>query len=356
MALALRKGISNYPYAVSRVQAKRAKLIPDREYEKLLKMDVSEITRTIEDSDYKTEVDELARRFTGLDLLEAALTVNEERTFHGIRQMIGGAGGTVLALYLDRFQVEDLKTVLRGKHAGASREELLKELLLEDLDTYNLFQPLLSDDVKTMDQIIDVLERGSGLAIDMARTLRKVPADAPAAAFEDALDKAYFARLVSELGSAKLKGSDQILAFVRKEIDALNLLNAARWVHARQTGDFTPFVVPGGKAFPIAMLSQLASSKSLAEFQDQLKEHDVWAHVGAGLERAVESGRLAAFQAAVKNWHFGALDKLSRSHPLSILPILVYVLRKDHEVVTLRALARGKAAGLSEERLQELVL
>ena len=86
MALAmLRKGNSNYAYAVARVQAKRAKLIPPSEFEKVLKMDVPEITRYIQDSAYKAEVDELASRFSGLDLLEAALTVNEERVYEAVR-------------------------------------------------------------------------------------------------------------------------------------------------------------------------------------------------------------------------------------------------------------------------------
>src|ERR1041385_2100232 len=91
MALALRtRGSSNFAYAVARVQAKRAKLLAPSEYEKVLKMDVREVTRYVEDSAYKAEVDELAPRFSGLDLLEAALTVNEEGTYESGRPL-GGA-------------------------------------------------------------------------------------------------------------------------------------------------------------------------------------------------------------------------------------------------------------------------
>jgi vacuolar-type H+-ATPase subunit C/Vma6 len=39
-----------------------------------------------------------------------------------------------------------------------------------------------------------------------------------------------------------------------------------------------------------------------------------------------------------------------------LVPILLFLLRKHHEVRVLRAVARGKAAGLSEDRLRELVL
>ena len=66
MAMALTRGTTNYAYAVARVQAKRSKLIPTSEFEKVLKMDVPEITRYIQDSAYKAEVDELAAKFSGL--------------------------------------------------------------------------------------------------------------------------------------------------------------------------------------------------------------------------------------------------------------------------------------------------
>src|SRR5688572_19054705 len=151
MALAtLRKGNSNYAYAVARVQAKRAKLIPPSEFEKVLKIDVPEITRYIQESAYKDEVDELASRFSGLDLLEAALTVNEERTYESIRRMLSGGGGALIAAFLDRYHYDDLKTLIRGKLAGASREELLREMVLENQATYDLFAPLLAEDVKTV--------------------------------------------------------------------------------------------------------------------------------------------------------------------------------------------------------------
>src|ERR1051325_6069092 len=103
----LGRGKSNYAYPVGRVQAKRAKLIPPGEFDKVLKMGVAEITRFIEDSAYKAEVDELAPRFSGLDLLEAALSLNEERTYDQVRRLVGGPGGALINLFLDRYHSED---------------------------------------------------------------------------------------------------------------------------------------------------------------------------------------------------------------------------------------------------------
>lgn len=355
MGLAMMRGTSNYAYAVARVQAKRAKLVPPSEFEKVLKMDVPEITRYIQDSAYKTEVDELAAKFTGLDLLEAALTVNEERTYEAIRHMVGGEGGAILSLFLDRYHYDDVKTLLRGKAAGAKREELLREMVLENQQTYDLFAPLLADDIRSVADVITAMETRGGQARDWAQLLKKVPAGSSLARFDDVLDKAYYDRLVTLLETSGAKGAQQVLEFVRHEIDAINLLNAARWVAAKESGDFSPFIVPGGKDLKVAQAVALARAKTLGEFAEQVGELKRFAAARPAIEAAAASGRLAPLQAAVTRAHLADIDRLAHTSPLSLVPILVFLVRKHREVATLRAVARGKAAGLSEDRLKELI-
>lgn len=356
MAMAiLGRNKTNYPYAVARVSAKKGRLIPRSEYDKLFKMDVSEITRFIEESEYKTEVDELASRFGGLDLLEAALTVNEERTYASIRRMLDGEGGEILARFLMRHFVEDIKTVLRGKVSGADRQELLKELLLEDLDTYHVFMPLLADEVQGIEATVDAFGRQGGIAAEWARVLRKVPEGSPLPRYEDALDKAYFARLLEAAEGFSQEGGHVLREFARLEVDARNLRNAARWVQAGADGDFTPYVIPGGKYLPVQDVMALAACKDLAAFDELLQAKPFYGVVAEGLARTRKTGRLAPFGLAVQQNLILGLDRLAHIHPLSIVPILTFIIRKRHEVVSLRTLARGKAAGLDERRLRELL-
>jgi V/A-type H+-transporting ATPase subunit C len=352
----LRRGNSNLAYAVARVQAKRAKLIPPSEYEKILKMDVREVTRYVEESAYKSEVDELAPRFSGLDLLEAALTVNEERTYEAVRAMLGGGAGALVDLFLDRYHYEDLKTLLRGKAAGATRDELLREMVLENQATYDLFNPLLAEDVRTVQDVVNALNAQGGQARDWARLLEKVPAGSSLARYDDVLDKAYFDRLIAGLEASDEKGSEAILEFVRREIDAVNLLNAARWAAAGEAGDFSPFAVPGGSRLKVAEAVAYSKAKGMAELADLVGEHRSFGVLRAAAEESARSGRLAPFQSAVWKLHLADLGKLAHAHPLSLVPILLFLLRKRREVQVVRAVARGKAAGLSEERLRELIL
>src|SRR2546427_750515 len=87
---------SNYAYANARVRVRKAKLLPRDSYQKLLKMEIPEITRFIEGTEYGKEIDELATKFKGNDLLEHALNVNEERNYAEVRGFVSGAVGDLV--------------------------------------------------------------------------------------------------------------------------------------------------------------------------------------------------------------------------------------------------------------------
>ncbi|MFQ6119771.1 MAG: V-type ATPase subunit, partial [Methanosarcinales archaeon] len=70
-----------YAYITARVRSMKRKLIPKETYPKLLQMDIPEIIRFIEESEYRQDVDELARSFSGIDLLEHALNRNLAMTY-----------------------------------------------------------------------------------------------------------------------------------------------------------------------------------------------------------------------------------------------------------------------------------
>ncbi len=149
--------------------------------------------------------------------------------------------------------------------------------------------------------------------------------------------------------------ADVVQQFARREVDTRNLLNAARWVAAGETGDFTSYVIPGGRRLAIADVVALARSKDLAAFAETLAATKLGATLQGAAEAAAATGKLGTFQAAVWRAHLAVLDRLGHTNPLSLVPILLFLVRKHREVTTLRAIARGKAAGLPAERLKELI-
>ena len=68
------KGISAPTiYVCTRMRVRKSKLLPREEFMRMLNMSLPEITRVIEETSYKQEIDELGTTFKGIDLLEVAL-------------------------------------------------------------------------------------------------------------------------------------------------------------------------------------------------------------------------------------------------------------------------------------------
>ncbi|MCG7855092.1 MAG: V-type ATPase subunit, partial [Methanoregulaceae archaeon] len=55
-----------YVYVCTRMRVRKSKLIPREDYLRLLNMSIPEITRFIEETQYKKVIDELASSFHGI--------------------------------------------------------------------------------------------------------------------------------------------------------------------------------------------------------------------------------------------------------------------------------------------------
>ena len=82
------KGISAPTiYVCTRMRVRKAKLLPREEYQRMLNMSLPEITRIIEETSYKQEIDELGTTFKGIDLLEVALSWNLAKEYQRILEI-----------------------------------------------------------------------------------------------------------------------------------------------------------------------------------------------------------------------------------------------------------------------------
>ena len=83
-------GPAPYVYVCTRLRVRKAKLIPREDYLRLLNMSIPEITRFIEETQYKREIDELASSFHGNDLIELALSWNLAKEYQSIQDITPG--------------------------------------------------------------------------------------------------------------------------------------------------------------------------------------------------------------------------------------------------------------------------
>ena len=119
-----RRGKGNYAYATARIKSKKSLLLTNDNYPKLLMMDLNEIGRFMGETQYKTEMAELASKYSGVDLIELGTSRNLAHTYRSIIGFCSGDLKEIVAGYLRRWDMWNIKTILRGKYSNATVEEI----------------------------------------------------------------------------------------------------------------------------------------------------------------------------------------------------------------------------------------
>ncbi|MGZ4883156.1 MAG: V-type ATP synthase subunit C [Halobacteriota archaeon] len=333
---------ARYAYGTARVHAMKVKLFPKETYAKLLVMALPEITRFIEESEYKAEVDELARVYSGIDLVEFATHLNLAKTFTKLIEMTMGEPHDLIVEYLRRWDIWDIKTILRGKTYGASDEEIVRilvpsgELSREYLQTL-VRKPSVEEVIAALKGTVyyDIIKD-----IDYAESSMKV---------EDELDKFYYARMVDLV--SKIGGSSLYLTVIKMEIDVANLKTLFRLKNAGISGSrVLEYIIPSGLYLSDKEIEKMADVP-FDEFVALLSKYRYWSAISDIVTERMES--LSKIELRLNKYLNEHVWKISTFNPLTVLPMLGYMLSKDAEVDNIQAIVRGKEAGLSQEIIKD---
>jgi V/A-type H+-transporting ATPase subunit C len=166
---------------------------------------------------------------------------------------------------------------------------------------------------------------------------------------ENNLDKVYYANLLSQKIGATL-ADELFLSFVKREVDFVNLRTLFRLKREGLEHDkIAAYMIPGGAKLSMEELRKLAQTPGYEDFLNGLKETPYWSEIADAVKKSQETGSLNAVEIALRKANIAYADNISHRYPLSITPILGYLIRKNTEVNNLRIIARGKESHLSDE-------
>jgi V/A-type H+-transporting ATPase subunit C len=323
-----------YAYIVARVRAMKGKLIPKEMYPKFLNMDIPEITRFIGESEYKADVDELGKKYRGLDLIEHALNQNLALTYRKLIDVSQNEANRLIIEYLRSWDIWNIKTILRGKFSGASEEEILEDVVSGGQLRYRD----LSDIVKigTMEGVIAAFAK-----TPYYPALENYKGDL--AQIENALDRLYYSNLIEAVTTT---GNNLFLKFLKTEIDLKNLKMLFRMKRAEmERDDIIKLLIPGGMELKDSDLSRLAALP-VSEFVRVLEEYSYWDAIS---DISSELTSLINIETRLDKYGLLYASRISHYYPLSILPILDYIVSKKLEVDNIRIIVRGKETNLPED-------
>jgi V/A-type H+-transporting ATPase subunit C len=344
--VAVRSGFAPYIYVCTRMRVRKSKLIPREEYMRMLNMSLPEITRIIQETEYKQEIDELGTIFSGIDLIEVALSWNLAKEYQKIQEITPGNLKQFTQAYLRRWDIQNILIILRGRMQG-EKVGKIKEILVPagSLDR------LLAED--SPERIIEAL-KGHRIYPVLSREYPGAKESGSFSHMENELYKQFFSEIISEAESG-IKGGNLFLDFIRFDIDIKNVKTLFRLRADTFEEDAQEMFINGG-VLSSADFANLNLIKDQTEFIDQLKVKIRQKPLLTLLDELKNDKTGRDVEIKLTRVQLEQMERLSKRHPFSIHPILVYLEKKKYEVFNLRALTRGKESKLSPERIAEYLV
>ncbi|WP_049921881.1 V-type ATP synthase subunit C [Halopiger djelfimassiliensis] len=352
-------GASNTEYVNARVRSRRSSLFADEEYRKLVRMGPSEIARFMEETEYEREINALGARFSGVDLIEYALNRNLAKHFQDLLDWSEGGLYDLIGRYLRKFDVWNLKTIIRGIYTETPAEDVRTDLIRAgELDDATLERLL------EVDEIEDAVELLSGTIYyePLAAGLDEFEETGALVPLENALDREFYEQLLEDVSRPPGREQPQegpkaqYIEFLQAEIDFRNARNALRLARSGADLDPAAYYIEGGVLFDESELNRLVADYD--ELVDHIAENKRYGdRLSGALDRLRDADSLIQFEHALDAALLQYADTLASIYPTSVSAVLSYILAKEREVENIRAIARGREVGLSESEIEdELVI
>lgn len=321
-------------------------LFKKADYQKMLKMSFIEIAEFMQDSNYKKEISEFASQYSGADLLELALNKNLAYTFKKLIKISPKELGLVIKEYAKRKDIEDLKTIIRGKFTNTPEKEVVNSLTsagtLSREYQHELMKQESIEQILKRNKIVDfsLLENGLNYLKEKNSLVM----------IENILDRYYYNNLI-EFSKLLPKEGSLFRNFVVKEVEILDILTLLRLKKSKVENVREFIITARGIIDPkITKMAELTDLDSLLKALENTSYKNA---IDKGIEDFKDKGSLITLETELYRYLLKQIALLLHQHPLSVDIILGFMLAKDMEIRNLRILIKGKQLGLSEEFIEK---
>lgn len=346
-------GGKDYGYSNARVRGMRSRLL-DRSFcdNLIAARDIQQMIQELTSTGYGGDLEEVLIKGRDAAVVDEALKNNLVRTYRKILGFLNEEGRDLVATLLGRWDLFNIKTILRGKHMHLPAEEIRESLVpAGQLSPVELEAMLVQGDVH------GAVDAAVTLGLPYVPALRSGYAEyarsGELVGLELAVDRHYAGWAAARLSR---RGANAAIArrILGTQIDIVNLLTVFRMQKA-DLGDLdvTEYYLPGGTAISADLFKEVAQMSDVDEVLDRLRN----TLYGPALEDAamkyLEVNSLAVFERALEDHLVRKVTASGVLDPLGVGVVVSYLWAKQNEVTNLRIIVKGKSIGMPVERVRE---
>jgi len=343
----------DYGYSNARVRGMRSRLLKQPFMDSLMQAkELSGAIQSLMETEYGVDLEERLLHGRTAGQIDLALKDNMVRTFRKVLSLVNDDSIKMLNALLGRWDLFNIKTIVRGRHMSLSPEEIVESMIaVGQLTQIDLGELARQESVKG---VVDTLSTWKlPFAVPLRAAMPEYIESGNLAVLELALDKYY-----TEWATKRLKGRGVnkrlVKRFLGTQIDTINLLTCLRLLNA-DIGDQDPlrFFLPGGIQVSEKLFGDLARMSDVDEVYDRLKRTPYGRPVEEVAIKYIESGSISVFERALEDYLMRRAFSVGRGDPLGVGVIIAYLWMKANEVTNLRIIVKGVSVGMPVQRMRE---
>jgi V/A-type H+-transporting ATPase subunit C len=347
----------DYEYANARIRGMKSRLIPASTLETLInRPDLTSLIIELEKTAYRGELEKAGLLHKGITQVEVALRNDLAGRFRQIQKLFHSEeNGVHLNLILHRWDVQNIKTIIRGKHTHALPDEILSCLIpAGELDEAALIELSRQPDVKA---VIDLLATWRvEYYIPLIRHFKDFTEKRDMAVLEYALDRFYYEHALAVVKKGESDDDRIIREFLITEVDVTNLKTTLKVIWDKmEPGEAEQFLIKGSIRFDKEKLISMMRTGTIEGAIRQLKDTS-YEFLSKVPEKFVSAGKISEFEKELDQYLIKRGVRHFLGDPLSIALGLGYIWAKVNEVTNIRIIARGKAGEVSEKEIREALI
>lgn len=340
-------------YACARLRGMRSHLLDLPFYERLIGApDVQATVKELMGTPYEQDLEaELVHGRTSA-VVDDALKDNMVRTYRKVLSFLDNDTRKVLSTLLGRWDVFNIKTILRGAHNHVSFDEVKESLLPAGYLGGDELEGLARlDDTRA---VVDTMAMwGLPYAAALRRAYPRYAESNKLAVLELALDRQY-----SEWAAGRLVGESPDVEVARRvlgiQVDTLNLVTVFRMIKEEvEAEDAAAFFLEGGRAVRRDLYLELARMSDVDQVLDSLKHTPYGEALDAAAVRYLEMQSIPVFERALEELLMRRALTSGIRDPHGVGVAIAYLWGKQNEVTNLRIIVRGKEVGMPADRVRE---
>ncbi len=346
----------DYSYANARIRAMKSRLLDHHALNELTnKPDIDALIASLEETAYKTELQKAGVEHSGILQIETALRRDLVISFRQILRFFREEEEMIyIRIILNRWDIQNIKTILRGKKINAHNDEIEENLVpAGELDYAALIELAQQPDIRA---VIDLL---ATWRIEYARPLTWKLQDylekRDLAILEFALDRFYLENARSAFTGDANYSQGIVLELMKTEIDVANIRMVLRVVRDRiHVEEPIEYLIDGGKYLSRDQLVRMLAARSIEEVVKELIQTPYAFLAEVGREDIIQE-RISVLERELELFLIKKGSGCFLKDPMSIAIPVGYIWAKQNEVTNIRIIARSILGEVPEAEMQRVM-